>query len=241
MLDSDRNLLYVEERGRRQISAFRLKSDGTFCDNFKTTKVDADGNPVRDADENVETTDIIDGCELTPETDLCTTWCAPSATDPDPMAGWTERCTERNQDRSATKPETRVLSQKVQHCPISATADGVQYQGLILHRSSGGTLALLASQFFRGRIDSFRLESDGTFMRKGKKTTLADLRMSPVGLAAEPGKNVVYVAAGEHDRVVAYGLTEDGELKGDGPFSQTDEDKNSFPNAMAIATVDECP
>ena len=62
--------------------------------------------------------------------------------------------------------------------------------------------------------------------------------MSPVGLAARG--RVLYVASGEHDRIVAFGLTEAGVPNSDVPFSETNEDKGSFPNAIAIATVDSC-
>jgi 6-phosphogluconolactonase (cycloisomerase 2 family) len=227
----DGDILYVEQRGSRQITAFQLQPDGTFCDNFTITRVGPDGQPVLDAEGNPEEINQIEGCETTPSTELCTTWCGGF----DQAPGRTSKCENRN--ANANKPEERVLAQKVQHCPLSATDGGVQYQGLILHRGAEGK-TVIGSQFFRGRVDAFLLRADGALPRKATRKTPEDLRMSPVGLAAVDNENTLYVAAGEHDRVVAYRLTRQGVLAGGGPFSETDEEKNSFPNAIAIATLE---
>ena len=50
--------------------------------------------------------------------------------------------------------------------------------------------------------------------------------------------NVLYVAAGEFDRVQAYRLRKSG-LPETTPFSQTDEQTGSFPNDVALAMLSE--
>lgn len=112
----------------------------------------------------------------------------------------------------------------------SKTVPVAQYQGLVHHRS-----ALIGTQFFRGRIDSYLLDAEGKLRRHPARLSEADLRLTPVRLLAD--ENAVYVAAGEFDRVLAYRLREDGVLKASTPFSSTDELEGSFPNDVAIAML----
>ena len=65
--------------------------------------------------------------------------------------------------------------------------------------------------------------------------------MSPVRITASDA-DVLYVAAGELDRVLAYRLRRsDGVLAGSRPFSQTAEQPGSFPNDVATAVLsDRC-
>ena len=51
-------------------------------------------------------------------------------------------------------------------------------------------------------------------------------------------QDVVYVAAGEFDRVLAYRLEpETGVIRDTDPFNETDEQKDSFPNEVAVAVL----
>jgi 6-phosphogluconolactonase (cycloisomerase 2 family) len=98
--------------------------------------------------------------------------------------------------------------------------------------------SLLGSQFLRGRVDAFRLRTGGVLPKQPTRSTTEDVRGSPVGLALRG--RVLYVAGGELDRVQAFLLNDNG-LPAPTPFSETDEDKNSFPNALAVAdTQDPC-
>lgn len=112
----------------------------------------------------------------------------------------------------------------------SKTKRVAQYQ-MILHHGS----ALLGTQFFRGRIDSYALGADGQLPRRPARLSRADLRFTPVRLTTD--QNVAYVAAGEFDRILAYRLRENGVLAATDPFSQTDEQEGSFPNDVAIAML----
>jgi len=115
------------------------------------------------------------------------------------------------------------------------------YQQIVLFPSSSPT-AILATQFFHGRIDSYELEPGG-LLPKRPRLSDADLRLTPVQLEAVANLNgvgaTVYVAAGEFDRIIAYRLNKNGGLAGEGakPFSQTEEQKDSFPNDVAIAML----
>jgi hypothetical protein len=117
----------------------------------------------------------------------------------------------------------------------SKTNAAEKYQDLVFQ---DGTL--LASQFLQGRIDAFQLKSDGSLPRRPTRTTTGDLRGSPVGLAVRG--NVLYVAAGELDRVQAFHIGRTNALPEPTPFSETDEQTDSFPNALAVAELsDSCP
>jgi hypothetical protein len=118
-----------------------------------------------------------------------------------------------------------------------------------------GPETLIGSQFFRGRLDAFRLQPPGKsncklttcpgtgtrccLPRKESARSAEDLRMSPVGLAVAPAPDgqVLYVAAGEDDRVRAYRLYDNGLFRTRAPFDQTSEQNGSFPNAVAIAVL----
>jgi len=96
---------------------------------------------------------------------------------------------------------------------------------------------LLASQFSKARIDAFKLKDDGRLPANPTQSTVANVRQSPVGLAER--NNVLYVAAGSFDRVIAFHLGRNSGLPDPNPFSQTEQLKNSFPNAVAIADLPE--
>lgn len=110
----------------------------------------------------------------------------------------------------------------------SKTRAVVSYQAIIHHRS-----ALLGTQFFRGRVDSYALEADGSLPPRPTRITEADLRFTPVRMTADG--DVAYVAAGEYDRVIAYRLRENGVFASREPFSETAEQEDSFPNDVAVA------
>ena len=114
----------------------------------------------------------------------------------------------------------------------SKTEKVAQYQMITLYKQ-----ALIGTQFFHGRIDSYKLQDDGTFSpKRTKKRSNADLRFTPVRLVAD--QDVVYVAAGEFDRVLAYRLEpETGVIRDTDPFNETDEQKDSFPNEVAVAVL----
>jgi 6-phosphogluconolactonase (cycloisomerase 2 family) len=112
----------------------------------------------------------------------------------------------------------------------SKTKRVAQYQQ-ILHYGS----ALIATQFFRGRIDSYELTLDGQLPKRPKRESKADLRHTPVRLTTDQG--VVYVASGEFDRIIAYRLRANGVLAAREPFSQTNEQQGSFPNDVAVAML----
>ena len=94
---------------------------------------------------------------------------------------------------------------------------------------------MIALEF--GKPDSFKLKTDGKTRKQPSSTTEEDVRMSPVGLIAPPGGDIVYVAAGEHDRILAYRLKRNGVLAQGTPFSETEEQPGSFPNDVAIAVL----
>ncbi len=109
----------------------------------------------------------------------------------------------------------------------------------------GGPPVLFASAFRQGRTDRYRINDDGNLTRRRKGSTRTDLRTTPVRMTIgefedTPGsgevRRVLYVAAGQADRVQAYRLRKRDRLRSK-PFSQTDVLKDSFPNDVAIAEL----
>src|SRR5439155_17919482 len=129
-------------------------------------------------------------------------------------------------------PPTMVGKRLRWEKPFSRTDPVLAYVDVVLFRST-----LLASQFEKGRIDAYRLTPDGRLPHQPTRRSNQDVRTSPVRMTvSEDG--VLYVAAGELDRVEAFRLRQsDGLLASATPFSQTDEQTGSFPNDVALAML----
>lgn len=149
-----------------------------------------------------------------------------------------EDCTGFNQ-LAAPKCARRQAEKQRQQCPASRTKGVLQYEALAF-----STETIIGTQFFKGRVDAYRLRPDERVGNARVRlpsvptgTSRKDVRMTPVRLTTHDG--VAYVSAGEFDRVVAYRLTQGGVLSGPEPFSHTDEQKGSFPNDVAVAVLPE--
>jgi len=212
----DGEMLYVEERADKRLTGFRLK-DGLFCDSSEPLQYE-DGTSVQ-----------------------CPGF--------DPLA--TPKCLERQQKRINQGKDPR-------QCAASRTERAVWYENVVLFGET-----LLGTQFARGRVDGYRLRpsTEGLLLPNGAKfISEEDVRMTPVRSTArsvsairgecsdtDPARpcacaatdscaGVLYVAAGLFNRVVAYALSADG-APALVPFSRTDEDKNSYPNDVAVAVL----
>ena len=117
--------------------------------------------------------------------------------------------------------------------PLSRTDPVLAYVDVVLFRST-----LLASQFEKGRIDAYRLKPDGRLPRQPTRQTKQDVRTSPVRMAVSDD-GVLYVSAGEFDRIQAFKLRQSDGLPATTPFSETDEQTGSFPNDVALAMLSE--
>jgi hypothetical protein len=140
--------------------------------------------------------------------------------------------------RPKCERQRRNAKRRKEQCAASATTHVLQYEDIVLAGDS-----ILGTQFFRGRIDAYRLRPDGRLPDGGRvrlpssptRTSRQDVRMTPVrAIAAD---RALYVAAGEDDRVRAYPLRADGVLASAEPFSETAVQDGSFPNDVAIAVL----
>jgi 6-phosphogluconolactonase (cycloisomerase 2 family) len=153
----------------------------------------------------------------------------------------TESCGDQSYFLPTPKCEKDQLKKQRQQCTSSRTLEDLQYEGLVLH-PSGRTL--LGSQYFKGRIDSYRLRPETRIagdppVRLPQAPTVmsqTNTVMTPVRITATT--DAVYVGGGEIDRVLAYRLrASDGVITDPAPFSRTDEQTNSFPNDVAVAML----
>ena len=120
--------------------------------------------------------------------------------------------------------------------PVSSrTKQVVGYENVVFDASRQ---TLIGAGFVRGRIDSYRLGEDRNVRKQPTRTSQQDLRMTPVRMTV--GGRVLYVAAGQRNRIVAYRLREDGVLADTQPFSTTEDQADSFPNDVALATIPGC-
>jgi hypothetical protein len=204
ILDGD--MLYVEQRFRKKITAFKL-SNGLFCD----SDVQCPGF--------------------------------------DPMGS----------DKCKRKQQKRINNGKMpRQCAADSTPESNQYEDIVKFRQS-----ILGTQFFKNRVDSYRLKPDdpnGPFTKHHSESEV-DVRITPVRATAvsvlairgecsdtDPARpcdcpaddkcGVLYVAAGSLDRVSAYALFANGKM-GRTPFDMTDEQTGSFPNDVAVVVLPE--
>ncbi len=114
---------------------------------------------------------------------------------------------------------------------FSKTAQVDRYQSLLLVGST-----LVGTQYNEGRLDSYLVATDGKLPKRPKRRGSKDLRRSPVRMAAYPGRtDLVYVAGGILDQVLAFKVNDKKGLIDPRPFSATPVDRNSFPNDAAVA------
>jgi len=110
-----------------------------------------------------------------------------------------------------------------------------QYHDITLFAPKG---TIYGSQFTRGRLDAYHIKANGKLPKDPTRRTPEDARQTPVGITVSADGRTLYVAGGELDRVRAYRLGADRALPLEPtPFSQTDERKGSFPNAVAVADL----
>lgn len=177
----DNGMLYVEERARRQITAFQLMPDGNFA---APTPAGKKGKQLKPQPISSRTKQVVGYEDLV------------FGSNPPPV--------DENDDGKVDPPPRQTT--------------------------------LIGAGFVRGRIDSYRLaDAPKTLHHQPTRTSKQDLRMTPVRMTVD-GK-VLYVAAGQRNRVVAYRLREDGVLADTEPFSTTEDQEDSFLNDVALATI----
>jgi len=136
------------------------------------------------------------------------------------VAEKTNATTGKIKYQNALKPKTDVLQ---------------QYHDMTLYAPKG---TIYGSQFTHGRLDAYHIKTNGTLPKQPTRQTPDDARQTPVGIAVTADGRTLYVSGGELDRIRAYRLGADRALPLDpDPFSQTDERKGSFPNAVAVADL----
>lgn len=130
--------------------------------------------------------------------------------------------------------------------PASKTTAGIRHQDLVV-AGTPPRITILASQFVEGRIDAYRLRESSALPGAPSAATRKDVRTSPVRLlvhelpplAGNRARRVLYVAAGQHDRIQAFRLRANGLPASLRPFSETAPIPGSFPNDIALVDVEE--
>jgi hypothetical protein len=210
------DLLYVSERFRRAISVFKLcPAPGVppVCVQGATGKK---GDPCTCPDANKD--------NISDVPDLC------------PSGGFSVDakfndkgvCTARNRQPRLAKKGGRTQSD-------------IRYNAMTVAQGMT-TSSVLGSQFLDGRIDGYRLKDDGRLPRNPTRRTRDNFRTSPFhlflyrpsDLSPEESSGVLYVGAGDIDRVQAYRLDRNGLPRDKTPFSETTALRDTFPNDVTI-------
>ena len=132
------------------------------------------------------------------------------------------------------------------------TDEGIRHQDLAV-AGEAPRITILGSQFGDGRVDGYRLNKKNRLTGQPSRTTRKDVRTSPVRMLVrdialaedDPAtadderqlNQVLYVAAGQYDRVQAYRLRATGLPATKNPFSETAPIGGSFPNDIALVDV----
>ena len=114
------------------------------------------------------------------------------------------------------------------------TRNDIRYNALVLAEGAKAT-SILGAQFLDGRIDGYRLKGDGSLPRGKTRETARNFRTSPFQMFVWNG--VLYVGAGEIDRVQAYRLNDEGLPQDRKPYAQTVQLRDTFPNAVIVAEL----
>lgn len=214
------DILYVSERFRRAISAFAL------CP--------ADGQPVV--------------CTDPPATgkkgDRCTCPDSNSDRDPDvddlcPPFGFSVDAKFNDQGLCTVRFRQPRLAKNG-----GRTTSDIRYNAMTLAQGMNGS-TLLGAQFLDGRIDGYRLKSDGRLPKTPTQRTRDNFRTSPFnmfvyrpsGVSPANSAGVLYVGAGDINRVQAYRLFANGNLRDRTPFSETDVLDDTFPNEVTVVDL----
>ncbi len=214
------DVIYVSERFRRAISALELCPAGgepPVCPNRSALEK---GDPCTCPDANEDGTPDV--------TDLC----PPGGFATDPKINADGVCTNRfRQKRLNGKRGGRTFAD-------------IRYNAMALAQGMQAT-TLLGSQFLDGRIDGYRLKSDGRLPRSPTRRTIGNVRTTPfrifvyrpADVRREESAGVVYVGAGDVNRVEAYRLDRNGLPKDRAPFSRTEVLADTFPNDVVVVEL----
>lgn len=124
------------------------------------------------------------------------------------------------------------------------TKSDIRYNAMAL--AQGMTAAsILGAQFLDGRLDGYRLKDDGRLPRTPTRRTSDNFRTSPFRLffyrpadvRPEESAGVIYVGAGDIDRVQAYRLDRNGLPRDRNPFSETATLDDTFPNDVTVVEL----
>jgi len=212
---------YVSERFRRAISGF------SFC---------PDATP-RIPPKKCASNPNAKGCPCDPPADIIPNGVCPAGGfNLDPR--WTAPDNKGNQDCTLRFRQPRLAKHG------GRNEFNVAYVGMTI---AGGidTSTLLGSQFLAGRIDGYRLRDGGLIPPQPTGRTAGNVATSPVRLfvyqppdvSPEDSAGVLYVAAGEIDRVQAYRLYPNGLPRDRKPFAETTGLRNTFPNDVTIVEL----
>jgi len=146
-----------------------------------------------------------------------------------------------NPDGTLTKKQVKKARKKEKMA--NRTNEDVRYIGVSKFQTPSADSPIIYGVAYVGRTDAFHL-NDGQLTKVPTGSTKKDPTSSPtrstVGVNAQ-GHPILYVAAGERDRVQVYDLTQQGGIpESEGPMMETEELSGSFPNDVVLADTTSC-
>jgi hypothetical protein len=122
------------------------------------------------------------------------------------------------------------------------TDETIRYIGLTFHQPAEENPVIYGAGY-SGRIDAFRLQDDGTLPKLPGGSTPKDVTSTPVRTAIgtnAQGRPILYVAAGERDRIQVFPLFSGGLIDPDRDPVETAELSGSFPNDVVLTDITGC-
>ncbi len=214
------DLLYVSERFRRTISVFQLCPSGgqpVVCPEPSGKKGERCTCPDANQDGVPDVADL----------------CPPAGFSVDAKFNSDGICTIRNRQPRLAKNHHGGRTQSDIRYNAMTLATGMSFS------------SILGSQFLDGRIDGYRLKSDGRLPMEPTRRTKDNFATSPFhvflyrppDVRPEESAGVLYVGAGDINRVQAYRLDRNGLPKDRTPFSQTTTLAETFPNDVTVVDL----
>lgn len=139
-------------------------------------------------------------------------------------------------------PTKKEKKQERQSRKKNKTNEILRYIGLTAQAESDGR-PIVYGAAFKGRVDAFKLQADGTLPKDLMSSTPLNVISTPtrttLGSTAQ-GRGILYVAAGELDRIQAFRLFDGGAIDAGTSPMETNMQNNSFPNDVVLVDISTC-
>jgi 6-phosphogluconolactonase (cycloisomerase 2 family) len=150
----------------------------------------------------------------------------------------------QNLNPDGTLPKSEVKKARKKEKRSNRTDEYIRYIGVTGFQPPDTSEITIYGVAYVGETDTFRLDDAGKLTKSRTSQNHRDRTSSPTRSTVATngqGNPVLYVAAGERDRVQVYRLFPQGDIPpSEGPEMETDELGGSYPNDVVLADITSC-